>query len=134
MAIFLFGKVDHRRQADQAFNNGQMPRDFTYIKGVTRVVSHLVNRIPQDNVDGRAPARRYNVGNHRPEDQPCRGALEKELGRTAAGEMLPMQPGGVMKTFADVSDLMHDVGFATETSIEDGIRDFVAWFRDYYKR
>jgi UDP-glucuronate 4-epimerase len=61
-------------------------------------------------------------------------ALLEELGCTAAGEMLPMQPGGVMKTTADVSDLMHDVGFTTETSIEDGIRDFVAWFRDYYKR
>ena len=59
--------------------------------------------------------------------------LEKELGRTAEKEMLPMQPGDVMQTFADVGDLMRDVGFRPQTSIEDGIRDFVAWYRDHYK-
>ena len=59
--------------------------------------------------------------------------LEKELGRTAVKDMLPMQPGDVTETFADVGDLMRDVGFRPETSIEDGIRDFVAWYRDHYK-
>ena len=59
--------------------------------------------------------------------------LEKELGRTAVKDMLPMQPGDVTETFADVGDLMRDVGFRPHTSLEDGIRDFVAWYRDYYK-
>ena len=59
--------------------------------------------------------------------------LEKELGRTAKKEMLPMQPGDVVETFADIGDLMQDTGFRPETPIEDGIRDFVAWYREYYK-
>ena len=59
--------------------------------------------------------------------------LEKELGRAAVKEMLPMQPGDVTETFADVDDLMRDTGFRPQTSIEDGLRDFVAWYRDYYR-
>ena len=59
--------------------------------------------------------------------------LERELGRTAVREMLPMQPGDVTETFADVTDLMRDTGFRPQTSIEDGLRDFVAWYRDYYR-
>ena len=59
--------------------------------------------------------------------------LEKELGRTAIKDMLPMQPGDVTETFADAGDLMRDVGFRPQTSLADGIRDFVAWYRDYYK-
>ena len=80
------------------------------------------------------PARIYNVGNHHPEElMHVVALLEKELGRTAVKDMLPMQPGDVTETFADVGDLMRDVGFRPQTSIEDGIRDFVAWYRDYYK-
>ncbi len=76
----------------------------------------------------------YNVGNHHPEELTHVVALlEKELGRAAIKDMLPMQPGDVTATFADVGDLMRDVGFRPETSIEDGIRDFVAWYRDHYK-
>ena len=80
------------------------------------------------------PARIYNVGNQHPEELMVLVALlEKELGRTAVKDMLPMQPGDVTETFADVGDLMRDVGFRPQTSLEDGIRDFVAWYRDYYK-
>jgi UDP-glucuronate 4-epimerase len=112
-----------------------MRRDFTYIDDVTRVVSRLVDRIPADDGRaGRAPAQLYNVGNHHPEELLHLVALlEMELGRTAVKDMLPMQPGDVTETFADVGDLTRDIGFRPETSIEDGIRGFVAWYRDHYK-
>ena len=132
MAVFLFAKAIVEGKPIRLFNHGKMRRDFTYIDDVTRVVSRLVDRIPGDN--GRAPAQLYNVGNHRPEElMRVVALLEKELGRTAVKDMLPMQPGDVTETFADVGDLMRDIGFRPETSIEDGIRNFVAWYRGHYK-
>ncbi len=132
MAVFLFAKAIVEGRPIQLFNHGKMRRDFTYIDDVTRVVSRLLDRIPADN--GRAPAQLYNVGNNRPEELlHLVGLLETELGRTAVKDMLPMQPGDVTETFADVGDLTRDIGFRPETSIEDGIRGFVAWYRDYYK-
>ncbi len=135
MAIFLFAKAIVEGTPIKLFNHGKMRRDFTHIGDVTRVISKLVDRIPADNpAAANAPARIYNVGNHRPEElMHVVALLEKELGRTAAKEMLPMQPGDVLETFADIGDLMHDMGFRPETSIEDGIRDFVAWYRDHHK-
>jgi len=132
MAVFLFAKAIVEGRPIKLFNHGKMRRDFTYIDDVSRVVSRLVDRIPGDN--GRAPAQLYNVGNHRPEElMRVVALLEKELGRTALKDMLPMQPGDVTETFADVGDLMRDIGFRPETSIEDGIRHFVAWYRGHYK-
>jgi UDP-glucuronate 4-epimerase len=132
MAIFLFAKAIIEGTPIKLFNHGRMRRDFTHIRDVTRVVLRLVDRIPAD--DGRAPAHVYNVGNNHPEELThVVSLLEKQLGRTAVEDMLPMQPGDVTDTFADVGDLMRDVGFRPETSIEDGIRDFVAWYRDHYK-
>ena len=135
MAIFLFAKAIVDGTPIKLFNHGKMRRDFTHIGDVTRVISKLVDRIPADNpAAANAPAQIYNVGNHRPEElMHVVALLEKELGRTAAKEMLPMQPGDVLETFADIGDLMHDMGFRPETSIEDGIRDFVAWYRDHHK-
>lgn len=135
MAIFLFAKAIVEGTPIRLFNHGRMRRDFTHIDDVTRVVLRLVDRIAADDGDtGRAPARIYNVGNHRPEQlMHVVALLEKELGRAAVKDMLPMQPGDVAETFADVGDLMRDVGFRPETSIEDGIRDFVAWYRGHYK-
>jgi UDP-glucuronate 4-epimerase len=133
MAIFLFSRAIVDGTPIRLFNHGKMRRDFTHIDDVVRVVSRLADAPPRDG-GGRAPARIYNVGNHRPEElMHVVSLLEKGLGRTAIKDMLPMQPGDVMETFADVDDLMRDVGFKPETSIEDGIRDFVAWYRDYYK-
>src|ERR1700722_2886944 len=133
MAIFMFARAIVEGQPIKLFNHGKMRRDFTHIDDVTRVVSRLVDHIPVG--DGRtAPARVYNVGNHHPEELTHVVALlEQELGRAAIKDMLPMQPGDVTATFPDVGDLMGDVGFRPETSIEDGIRDFVAWYRDHYK-
>jgi UDP-glucuronate 4-epimerase len=135
MAIFLFTRAIIEGAPIKLFNHGRMRRDFTYIDDVSRVVLRLVDRIPvDDGRPGNAPARLYNVGNHRPEELTYVVALlEKELGREAVKDMLPMQPGDVMETFADVGDLMRDAGFRPQTSIEDGIRSFVAWYRDHYK-
>jgi UDP-glucuronate 4-epimerase len=135
MAVFLFARAIVEGKPIRLFNHGKMRRDFTYIDDVTRVVSRLVDHIPAaDEGAGRAPAQLYNVGNHRPEElMHLVALLEKELGRAAVKDMLPMQPGDVTETFADVGDLTRDIGFRPETSIEDGIRGFVAWYRDHYK-
>jgi UDP-glucuronate 4-epimerase len=135
MAIFLFTKAIVEGTPIKLFNHGKMRRDFTYIDDVTRVVSKLIDRIPDDNpAAGNAPERIYNVGNHRPEELlHVVALLEQELGRLAMKDLLPMQPGDVLETFADIGDLTRDTGFRPETSIEDGIHDFVAWYRDHYK-
>lgn len=135
MAVFLFAKSIVDGTPIKLFNHGKMRRDFTHIDDVTRVVLRLVDRAPVDGGSaGPAPARVYNVGNHHPEElMHLVRLLENELGRKAVTDMLPMQPGDVMETFADVGDLMRDVGFRPQTSIEDGIRGFVAWYRGHYK-
>jgi UDP-glucuronate 4-epimerase len=135
MAIFAFTRAIVEGKPIKLFNHGRMRRDFTHIDDVARVVSGLVNRVPGDNIAaGNAPARIYNVGNHHPEELlHVVALLEKELGRPAQKDMLPMQPGDVLDTFADIGDLMRDAGFKPATTIEDGIRDFVAWYRDHYK-
>ena len=135
MAIFAFTRAIVEGKPIKLFNHGRMRRDFTHIDDVARVVSSLVNRVPGDNAAaGNAPARIYNVGNHHPEELlHVVALLEKELGRPAQKNMLPMQPGDVLDTFADIGDLMRDAGFKPATTIEYGIRDFVAWYRDHYK-
>ena len=133
MAIYLFTKAVAEGKPIKLFNHGKMRRDFTHINDVTHVISKLVDRAPQGD-GGQAPARVYNVGNHKPEELlHVVELIEKELGRTGVKEMLPMQPGDVLETFADVGNLMRDMGFRPETSIEDGIRDFVAWYRGHHK-
>jgi UDP-glucuronate 4-epimerase len=133
MAIFLFTKAILEGTPIKLFNHGKMRRDFTYIDDVSRVVLRLVDHVPRDIGGGGAPARIYNVGNEHPEELlHMVTLLEQQLGRAAVKEMLPMQPGDVTETFADVGDLMRDVGFRPDTSIEDGISGFVAWYRDHY--
>jgi UDP-glucuronate 4-epimerase len=143
MAIFLFTKAIVEGKPIRLFNHGKMRRDFTYIDDVTRVILKLIDHVPQGEQgagegdgDGQAdptPVRIYNVGNHRPEQlMHVVAVLESELGVKAVKEMVPMQPGDVMETFADIDDLVRDVGFGPETSIEDGIRAFAAWYRDHY--
>ena len=134
MAIFLFTKAILEGRAIKLFNHGRMRRDFTHIDDVSNVVMKIVDLIPRAGEAGGAPAQIYNVGNHRPEDLlHVVATMEKELGREAVKEMLPMQPGDVLETFADIGDLARDVGFRPQTSIEDGIRSFVAWYRDYHR-
>jgi UDP-glucuronate 4-epimerase len=155
MALFMFAKAIIEGTPIKLFNQGRMRRDFTYIDDVARVVLQLIEHVPRDEVQGDlqsnlqgelqndrqggegkgggVPARIYNVGNNHPEDlMHVVAVLERELGRQAVKEMLPMQPGDVPETFADIDDLTRDVGFRPQTSIEDGIRGFVAWYREHY--
>jgi UDP-glucuronate 4-epimerase len=135
MAYFLFTKAILAGSPIKLFNHGRMRRDFTYIDDVTRAIMRLIDLPPRDaGPAAGAPARVYNVGNNHPEELThVVAVLERELGRAAVTEMLPMQPGDVTETFADVSELMRDTGFRPQTSIEDGLREFVAWYRDHYK-
>jgi UDP-glucuronate 4-epimerase len=145
MAVFMFAKAIIEGTPIKLFNHGRMRRDFTYVDDVARVVLRLIDRVPQGGFQeglqgsqqggeaGGAPARIYNVGNNRPEElMHVVAVLEQELGRKAVKQMLPMQPGDVMETFADIDDLARDTGFRPQTSIEDGIRNFVAWYRNHY--
>jgi UDP-glucuronate 4-epimerase len=135
MAMFLFVNAITAGRPIRLFNHGKMRRDFTYIDDVTRVVSKLIDRVPADDpAAANAPSKVYNVGNHHPEElMHVVALLERELGRTAIKELLPMQAGDVLETFADVEDLMRDTGFAPSTPIEHGVRNFVTWYRDYFK-
>ena len=119
-----------------------MKRDFTYVDDVVEAIARLINRAPAGNPawsglspdpsSSTAPWRIYNIGNNSPiEVSNVVAILEKELGRTAKKEMLPMQAGDVPTTFADVEDLIRDIGFQPSTSIEEGVRRFLAWYREY---
>ena len=132
MAVFLFTKAIVAGTPIRLFNHGRMRRDFTYVEDATRAVVQLVDQPPREGAG--PPAKIYNVGNNRPEELThVVAVLERELGRTAVTEMLPMQPGDVTETFADVTELMRDTGFSPHTSIEDGLAAFVAWYRDHYR-
>ncbi len=143
MALFLFTKAILEGRPIDVFNNGQMKRDFTYIddivEGVVRTCDHVAQPNPEwDGADpdpgtGRAPYRIYNIGNRNPVQLlHFIACLEKSLGRTAQKRMLPMQPGDVPATCADVADLTRDVGFAPSTSIETGVESFARWYCDFY--
>jgi len=135
MAYFIFTKAILAGTPIKLFNHGKMRRDFTYVDDVTSAIMRLIDQAPRDAGQAAgAPARVYNVGNNHPEELTHLVAvLERELGRAAVTEMLPMQPGDVTETFADVTELMRDTGFRPQTSIEDGLRNFVAWYRDHYR-
>jgi len=140
MAMYLFADAITKGRAIPIFNNGDMRRDFTYVDDVTEAVVRLMDHVPQPggSVDSpatsTAPWRVYNIGNNRPEElMKVVGLLELELGKTAEKQFLPMQPGDVLATYADVGDLQREIGFQPKTSIEEGIRRFVAWYRDYHK-
>jgi UDP-glucuronate 4-epimerase len=145
MAMYIFAKAISEGQPIRLFNRGKMRRDFTYIDDVVGAVERVIAKIPEqtaqrpdDNLDpstSSAPWRIYNIGNNRPVEVPrVVTLLEQELGRKAKIELVPMQPGDVPETCADIDDLMREVGFRPVTSIEDGVRKFVAWYRDYHDR
>jgi UDP-glucuronate 4-epimerase len=142
MAMWLFTAAIMDGTPLKLFNNGRLRRDFTYIDDVTETVIRLVKHPPDANpmwsgeapdpATSRAPWRLYNVGNSCPvEVIDLVGLIERAVGRPAIGEFLPMQPGDVLETCADSSDLERAVGFRPNTSIEDGTRRFVEWFRSY---
>lgn len=144
MALFLFTKAILEGKPIDVFNYGKMQRDFTYIDDIVEGVVRVMKKIPKpdeswsghapDPGTSYAPYRVYNIGNNNPvELLVFIEAIERCLGRKAKKRLLPLQPGDVPATFADVDDLMHDVGFKPATSIEDGIRQFVTWYREYYR-
>jgi UDP-glucuronate 4-epimerase len=143
MAMFLFTKAILEDRPIDVFNHGKMRRDFTYIddivEGILRTADHIPE--PDSNWSGddpdpgtsKAPYRIYNIGNNQPvELMHMIATLEKCLGKTAKKNMLPIQPGDVPATYADVDDLMRDVGFRPATPLEAGIARFVEWYRSYY--
>jgi UDP-glucuronate 4-epimerase len=143
MAMFIFAKAITEGRPIQLFNYGRMRRDFTYVDDVVEAVERVIAKIPKKNelpsdskldpATSAAPWRIYNIGNNRTVEVPRVVALlEQELGRKAKVELVPMQAGDVPETCADVDDLMRDVGFRPVTSIEDGVRNFVAWFRQFH--
>jgi len=144
MALFLFTKAILEGQPIDVYNQGRMKRDFTYIDDIIEGVCRVMERIPApdprwradcpDPASSFAPYRIYNIGNNRPvELLHFIDILEKNLRMKAGKNFLPMQPGDVPETYADVDELAADVGFRPKTPIEEGIKNFVTWYRDYYK-
>ncbi len=142
MAMWIFAESIIAGKPIRLFNQGKMQRDFTYIDDVVEAIVRLIDRpaSPNPHWSGRdpdpatssAPYRIYNIGNNKPADLlHVVAELEKCIGRNAQRELLPMQPGDVPATFADVEDLMRDVGFRPSTPVETGIRNFVDWYRRY---
>lgn len=143
MAYFVFTKAILEGRSIDVFNYGRMQRDFTYIddiiEGVVRVMDHIPRPDPSwsaeipDPATSSAPYRVYNIGNNQPvELGRFIEVLEECLGKKAEKKLLPMQPGEVLVTCADVADLADAVGFRPDTRIEDGIARFVDWYREYY--
>lgn len=144
MALFLFTKAILEDRPIDVFNHGDMRRDFTYIddivEGVVRVIDRPATPDPSwtgtapDPGTSYAPYRLYNIGNNNPVSlTDFIAAIEEALGRTARKNLLPLQPGDVPATAADVDDLMRDVGFKPDTPIRDGVARFIEWYRDYYR-
>ncbi len=143
MMLFLFTKAILEGRPIDVFNHGQMQRDFTYVDDIVESVSRLVDHVPPgdpawssahpDPSRSRAPYRVYNIGNHSPVPLlEMIAVIERALGRTAEKRMLPMQLGDVPATFADVQDLVDDIGFKPSTSVETGVGRFVEWYREFY--
>lgn len=133
MALFLFTKAILENQPIKVFNNGKMLRDFTYIDDITEGIFRVTNHIPQKKSDGKAPFRIFNIGNNSPVLlTDFITAIEEELGTIAEKIYLPIQPGEVPTTFADVDDLVHEVNYKPATSVKTGIKNFIHWYRNYY--
>ncbi len=143
MAYFSFTKAIMEGTPIDVFNFGKMKRDFTYIDDIVEGVVRVTNKIPQPNPEwdrknpdpgsSYAPYKLYNIGNNNPVELiKFIEILETNIGKKAQKNMLPMQQGDVPITYANVDDLMNDVGFKPSTALENGIQRFVEWYKDYY--
>jgi UDP-glucuronate 4-epimerase len=143
MALFLFTRNILEGKPIDVFNNGHHRRDFTYVEDIAEGVARVCERVAQPSPDwdsgapdpatSRVPFRLYNIGNHQPvELMRYIEVIEQCLGRKAEKNFLPLQPGDVPETFADIEDLAQDVGYRPATPIEVGVRRFVDWFCEYY--
>lgn len=144
MALFKFTQRILQGHPIDVYNYGNHRRDFTYVDDIVEGILRVLDRVPQTNPDwsgdapdpatSTAPYRLYNIGCHKPvELLRFIEVLENCLGKQAEKNLLPMQPGDVPDTYADVESLIQDVGYEPTTSIEEGVARFVAWYRDYYK-
>jgi UDP-glucuronate 4-epimerase len=144
MALFIFTRKIINGEKIDIFNNGKHKRDFTYIddivEGVVRVSDKVVtankdwNSDKPDPATSKAPYRLYNIGNNSPVDlMYFIELIEKNLGKKADKNYLPLQPGDVPETYADVDALIDYVDYSPSTSIETGVKSFVKWFKDYYE-
>lgn len=144
MAYFSFTQNILSEKPIKVFNHGKMERDFTYIDDIVEGIEKLIPVAPKANSDWNeseddlstsfAPYKIYNIGNNNPVPlMRFINALEASLGKEAGKIYMDMQPGDVMKTYADVSDLERDINFKPSTSIEDGIQKFVDWYKEYYQ-
>lgn len=143
MAIFKFTKAILEGSPIDVYNHGKMQRDFTYVDDIVEGIVRLMDKTAEPNPawssgqpdpgTSAAPYRVYNIGNHQPIELMCLiETLEKTLGREAEKNFLPMQPGDVPQTYADVDDLIEAVDFAPKTTIEEGIARFVEWYKEYF--
>ncbi|NOX08489.1 MAG: NAD-dependent epimerase [Gammaproteobacteria bacterium] len=143
MALFKFTNKIMKGESIDVFNYGKHRRDFTYIDDIVEGVVRVIDRIPQGNpqwdsdqpdpASSRSPYRVYNIGNNQiVELMRYIELLEESLGVKAKMNMLPLQPGDVPDTYADVTDLVEDVDYKPNTSVEDGVKAFVEWYREYY--
>ena len=143
MALFLFTRAILTGEPIKVFNHGNMQRDFTYIDDIVEGVVRVMDNTPTSNPqwDGAHPDpgssytcyRLYNIGNSSPiKLNDFISAIEDALGEKAKKEFMDLQPGDVPATYADVDDLISDVGFCPETPIREGIANFIEWYRDYY--
>jgi UDP-glucuronate 4-epimerase len=144
MSLFLFTKKILADEPIDVFNHGDHARDFTYIDDIVEGVVRTLDQVPKSDPDwnsdspdpgtSSAPYRLYNIGNNSPVDlMQFIECLEKALGKKAEKNFLPMQPGDVRETFADIDDLNEAVGFRPDTRLEDGIQRFVDWYREHYQ-
>jgi UDP-glucuronate 4-epimerase len=144
MMMYIFASAIMEGRPIRVFNFGDIRRDFTYIDDVSEAVLRIVQRVPAPDpswsgdkpnpASSAAPWRLYNIGNNQPvEIMRVVELLENELGRKAVKELVPMQPGDVPQTYADIDDLIRDIGFRPKVPLEEGVRRFVAWYRDYHR-
>jgi len=145
MSMFMFTDKIIKGEPIDVFNHGHHARDFTYVDDIAQGVVRAIDKVAAPNpawsggqpdpATSSAPYRLYNIGNHSPVQlMDYIACIEKAAGKTATKNMLPMQPGDVPATFADIEDLKADIGFEPKTPIEEGVKRFVAWYRDYYRR
>lgn len=133
MAYFSFTKAITEGRSIKVFNHGEMYRDFTYVDDIVEGMIRLIPHVPAAD-ENEARYKIYNIGNNHPEKlMDFIEILEQAIGKKAEKEFLPMQPGDVLQTYADVSDLMADVGFKPETPLQDGLGKFMTWYKAYYQ-
>jgi len=144
MALFLFTKAIVEGKPIDVFNYGKMRRDFTYVDDIVEGITRLIPNAPKGNAtwtgekpdpaSSFAPYKIYNIGNNKPVELGYFiEVIESKLGKKAVKNLLPLQDGDVPETYADVDDLMNDVGFKPATTIEHGVEQFVNWYKEYYK-